>query len=145
MLAACYTGPQADHYLAIIDSLDVPDGWRIAETEVRGPDRREREFCDPGYNTGCPGVVRSYLVDVDVAEAYEEAIDALAMNGFAATEAYTNGCASGRSNGGVCAFTAARGSDEVWVDVYGPDQWEGSWNLGLDDQGMVVVVVRSSR
>ena len=145
MLAGCYTGPGAEHYAAIIDSLDVPDGWQIAETEIRGPGQPERGSCDPMYNTGCPGVTRSFLVDTGVAEAYEEAIDAFAMNGFVATETSTQGCSAGSSNGPPCTFYAARGSDEVSVRVYAPGEWEGLWNLGLDDQGMVVVVVQASR
>ena len=92
----------------------------MATTVVRGPDQPEPGSCDPMYNTGCPGVTRSYLVGVDIAGAYDEALETLARNGFAVTETYTSGCQTGLSNSGTCSFYAIRGSDKVLVRIYAP-------------------------
>jgi len=82
--AACYAGPGPEHFVAIVDELDVPAGWDVAETVVRGPD--EDDSCDTAFSSSCPGAIRSFVVEGDAAAAYAQATDVVTAAGFTVTE-----------------------------------------------------------
>jgi len=138
LLAGCYTGPNADHFVAVVDELDVPAGWQVAETVVRGPDQAER--CNPGLSNDCPAAIRTYLVEADVAGAHSQAKDVVTAAGFSIMDEATSGCSSGSSTGPPCGFFADRGSDQLYVGVF-----HSPSEAGLENEvpGVVAVVVRA--
>jgi hypothetical protein len=138
LLIACYTGPSAGHFVAVVDELDVPAGWQVAETVVRGPDQVER--CDPGLSNDCPAAIRTYLVEADVAGAHRQSKDVITGAGFSITDEATSGCSSGSSTGPPCGFFAERGSDHLYVGVF-----HSPAEAGLENEvpGVVAVMVRA--
>jgi hypothetical protein len=138
-LAGCYTGPSADHFVAIVDELEAPAGWQVAQTVVRGPD--QSEFCNPGVSTECPAAIRTYLVEGDIDAAFAQAKEAITGAGFAVTDEATSGCSSGSSNGPPCGFFAHRGDDQLYVGVYASP---GEAGLGEGIPRDVAVVVHAS-
>jgi hypothetical protein len=52
LLRGCYSGPGVDHYLGILDTLEIPADWELVATERRGPG--EDFACDPLTNSTCP-------------------------------------------------------------------------------------------
>lgn len=137
-LAGCYTGPMADHYVAILDELVVPPTWRVAETVVRGPDQTEP--CNPGVSNECPAAIRSFVVDADMETAFRQAKDALLAAGFTVGEEATSGCSSGSANGPPCGFFADRASDQIYVGVFASPSAGG---LADEPAGPAAVVVRA--
>jgi len=114
-LAGCYTGPGPEHFVAIVDELDVPAGWEWAKSEVRGPD--EDDPCDPYFSITCPSAIRSFLVNSDTADAYAQAKDVVSAAGFAITEELLPDC-TGAPSGSACSFFASRDGDQLTVSVY---------------------------
>ena len=115
LVVACYTGPGADHFVAIVDELVVPDGWQAVETVVRGPDQAER--CNPGLSNECPAAIRTYLTQGDVDAAYAQAKDLITGAGFSITDEATSGCRRS-SNSPACSYFADRGKDQLLVQVF---------------------------
>jgi hypothetical protein len=116
LLGGCYGGPDADHFVAIVDELAVPAGWRVLETVVRGPE--EDGSCDPMFSNECPAAIRSFVVDADTSQAFDEAKDVVGAAGFAITDEGTAGCATGSSTGPPCGFFAERAGDLIYVGIY---------------------------
>jgi hypothetical protein len=136
LVAGCYTGPSADHFVAVLDELNVPGGWQIAQTIVRGPD--EAETCDPFLSNECPAAIRTYLTDGDIDVAYAQAAAVIAEAGFAITDEATAGCASGSSSGPTCAFFADRGDDQVYLRVFS-SPGEAGLEVSVPDAAAVVI------
>jgi hypothetical protein len=137
---ACYTGPSADHFVALVDGLDVPDGWKVAKTTVRGPD--QPDDCHPGLSTECPAAIRFFMAGGDLESAYGQAKDAVVAAGLAISDEDTFGCSSGSGTGPPCGFFAKRGTDHLYVGVYASPR-EAGLEEGESGEG-VVVVVRAS-
>jgi hypothetical protein len=139
-IAGCYTGPGADHYLAILEELSVPAGWEAAETSVRGPG--EADSCDPKFTTACPVARRVYLVDADRLAARQQAEKVVTAAGFAFEDPERDSdCSSGSAGGRACDFFARRGSDRIAVRVF-----DSSADAGLDagQPGLAAVIVTAS-
>jgi hypothetical protein len=105
-IAGCYSGPSADHYVGILDELNVPPDWEVAETIAMGPD--QAETCDPFFSNSCPVAIRTFRVD-EMQAAYSQAKAVLNAAGFAITLEATAGCSTGSSTGPTCAIFAVRG------------------------------------
>lgn len=139
LLAGCYTGPDASHFLAVVDELDVPAGWQAAETVVRGPDQEER--CDPFLSNECPAAIRSFVVAGDIDEAFAQAKDVVTAAGFSITDESTR--CSGSSNSPACSFFANRGDDLIVVAVFSSPSAAGL-EVDVPDAAAVVVHATSS-
>jgi hypothetical protein len=139
LLVGCYTGPSADHFVAIVDELHVPAGWQVAETVVRGPD--QPDYCDPGLSNECPAAIRFFVTEGDIDAAYDQAKGFASVAGFTISDEGTKGCASGSSNGPPCAFFAERGDDMLHVRVYASPNEAG---LDQGKLGGAAVVVRAT-
>ena len=129
-MAGCYTGPDADHFVAIVEELDVPADWQLAKSVVRGPD--EDDPCDPFFTITCPGAVRSFLVDGDPADAYAQAKEVVTAAGFVITEEFREDC-----SGASCSFFSSRAGDQLSVWVYHSG---AAANLGDDLRGPAVLI-----
>jgi hypothetical protein len=123
-MVACYTGPSASHYVAILDELHFPR-WDLAATEVRGPGE---EFpCHPGIGvSNCPSAAKKFLVAAAAEDVYAEARSVVEGAGFVVDQEFSPDC-DGRG-GADCAFSAMRDKDRVRVHVYRRGE-----ALGLDD------------
>jgi hypothetical protein len=123
-MAACYTGPAASHYVAILDELHFPR-WDLAAVEVRGPG--EAVACNPGFMvTNCPSASKRFLVEATAEDVYAEARSVVEAAGFVVEREFSPEC-DGRG-GADCAFSAMRDTDRVRVHVYRRGE-----ALGLDD------------
>jgi len=109
-LAGCYVGPDANHFVAVLDELDVPDGWEAAETELRGPG--EETACDPMLSTTCPAAIRTYATPVDSVTAWDQVAEGLRNAGFEVTTEARSSCPSD-----WCGLLASRGTDTIMVTV----------------------------
>lgn len=137
LVVACYTGPGADHFVAVLDELRVPAGWQADKTVVRGPDEQER--CDPFLSNECPAAIRSFVVAADIDEALVQAKDVVAEAGFAITDESTR--CSPSSNSPACSLFANRGDDRIAVAVFSSPSAAG---LVVDPPGAVAVVVHAT-
>jgi hypothetical protein len=124
--------------VAIVDELDAPEGWQMAETVVRAP--HQEIACHPGLSNECPAAIRSFFVEADMDGAYLEAKALISDAGFSITDEAAAGCTSGSSTGPPCGFFADRGSDQLYVGIFGSPS-----AAGLDDgkRGVVAVVIRA--
>jgi hypothetical protein len=139
LLVGCYTGPSADHFLAVVDELGTPDGWQVAQTVVRGPD--QDDYCNPGMTNECPTAIRYFLTDTDLDGAYAQAKALISGVGFTVMDEATAGCMSGSSNGPPCGFFAIRGSDRAYVGVFHSPSEAG---IDAGAPGDVTVVVHAN-
>lgn len=139
LMIGCYTGPAADHFLAVIEELDMPAQWQVVETVVRGPG--QGDACNPGITSECPAAIRFFVLDDGRAGAYADARDAVSAAGFRITDEYVNGCPASSRGGRQCGFFAARGADLLYVGVFDSPQ-----DAGLDEgaKGVAAVMIRSS-
>lgn len=113
-VAACYTGPGTDHYVAILDELDIPAGWQFVKAKTSGPNGDFQ--CDPVVAPRCPGVTRTYIAGSDSLRAFEEAKQVADSAGFQIDQEISPAC-DGRGSSLACAFSASRGNDVVLVSV----------------------------
>lgn len=137
--AACYVGPGPEHYVAIVEELDVPAGWQLAKSNVFGPD--EDDPCEPFTSLTCPGAGRFFIVDGDAANTYAQAKDVVSAAGFAITEEFKRGC-TGAQGGSACSFFATRDGDQLTVSVFHSGADVG---LGEDVGAGAVVVITAHR
>lgn len=140
VLAACYTGPGPEHFVAIVEEPDVPAGWQLAKSNVFGPD--EDDPCDPFFSITCPGAGRFFLVDGDAADAYAQAKDVVTAAGFAITEEFKKRDCTGAPSGSACSFFASRDGDQLTVSVF-----HSAADVGLEGgvPGGALVVITAHR
>ena len=69
LLGACYGGPGVDHYVGLLDTLEIPADWELVATERRGPG--EEFQCEPFFTSTCPGAARWYALSGDLTDALE--------------------------------------------------------------------------
>lgn len=139
VLAGCYAGPGPEHYVAIVEGLDVPVGWQLAKSNVFGPN--EDDPCEPFTSLTCPGAGRFFIVDGDAVKAYAQAKDVVSAAGFAITEEFTRAC-TGAQGGSACSFFASHDGDQLTVSVFHSGADVG---LGEDVVSGAVVVVTAHR
>ena len=139
VLAGCYTGPSSEHYVAIVDELDVPAGWQSVKTVVREPDQDDP--CDTAFSSSCPGAIRSFLVSGDTVGAYAQAKDVVTAAGFAITEELLPDC-TGVPSRSACSFRASRHGDQIYVSVH-----HSAAEVGIEGgaPGDVGVLITASR
>jgi hypothetical protein len=140
LLAGCYTGPGADHFLAVLDELQVPAGWKEAETSTRGPG--EADSCDPKFTTACPVAKRVYLVDAGRLAARQQAEELVTAAGFVFDDPERDAdCSSGSAGGRACDFFARRGSDRLYIRIF-----DSAIDSGRDigEPGLSAVIVSAS-
>src|SRR5689334_13988585 len=80
VLVGCYSGPNAAHFVSIVDELGTPAGWEIAQTVLRGPD--QPKSCNPIVTNECPAAIRHFSVSTEIASAYAQAKDVVSGAGF---------------------------------------------------------------
>lgn len=139
LLGACYTGPGADHFEAVLDELPIPKDWSLAKSETRGPD--EEETCDPFESSGCPAAIRIYLTKEDTEAASALALDMVGGAGFDIEDGAARGCSGGSSTVSACSLFAHRGDDDLIVVVYVSPRAAG---LDDDTPGVATVVIKAS-
>lgn len=110
LVANCYLGPGSDHFIAVLDELNVPAEWEAAQTETAGPG--ETDACDPMFSTSCPRAIRTYATGVDSPTAWDEAADAVRRAGYELTTESRSSCPSD-----WCGLMASRGTDRLSVTV----------------------------
>lgn len=115
-VASCYTGPGPDHFVSILDELDVPPDWQFVQTVTRGPD--EEPQCDPGLSTQCPTAIRWFSVSGGPVVAYAQALDVVSKAGFDVTDESPRSCSDEISTGNFCGFWATRGPETLMVSVF---------------------------
>ena len=139
-IAGCYSGPNAGHFVAILDDLDVPPGWQAARDHVRGPDQHDR--CDPVVTkTMCPGASRSFVLSAGPNEAYRQAKSIVDAAGFAVTEEFGPAC--DRTDGPACQFFATRDDDRIRISVFRSPADAGLDGVGPGGSAVVITAERS--
>jgi hypothetical protein len=117
-VAACYLGPGTDHFVDVLDEIEVPAGWTTIETERHGPG--EALDCDPIWpNAYCPSAIRHYTVDDDLMSGYDAIREAVEGAGFEVIPGQGPPDCQGLE-AAACGFTAVRGEDSLNVSVLQP-------------------------
>lgn len=136
---ACYGGPGVDHYVGILDSLDVPADWEPVATERRGPG--EDFSCDPFLTSTCPGAGRWYALSGDVTAALMAAREMVERSGYTIDEVLYPDC-DGPPSGSACTLFAAREGDRVSMSIFPPGRTTG---LESPPEADVIVKVTAQR
>jgi hypothetical protein len=134
LLGGCNTGPGIDHYVGILDTLDVPADWAIVRTQRRGPG--EEFDCEPLITSVCPGTDRWYAVDGDLVAALGAAREMVEVSGFSVDEVRNAAC-DGPPSGSTCTLYASRGVDRISVSIGTPSR-----SMGLDNPPDADVIIR---
>jgi hypothetical protein len=134
VVLACYTGPDVDHYVGVVDTFDVPADWQLVATQRRGPG--EDFSCDPLLTSSCPGADRWYALSGDVTAALQAARQVVEAAGFTVDEVLYPACDAPPS-GSACTLRASRDADRVSFSIYPPGQTKG-----LDNPPESDVVIR---
>jgi 8-oxo-dGTP pyrophosphatase MutT (NUDIX family) len=134
VLAGCYTGPGVDHYVGVLDTLDVPADWEVVATQRRGPG--EEFDCDPLMNSTCPGADRWYALGGDVTAALEAARELVEAAGFIVDEVIYPAC-DGPPSGSACTLYASKNADKISASILPPGR-----NTGLDSPPDADVLIR---
>jgi hypothetical protein len=139
MSGACYTGPDANHFAAVLDDLLVPAEWHLTKTEIRAPDGGVR--CDPVVVPSCPAVTKIYLVVAEPLAAFLVAERMVSDAGFIVERELIPTC-DGPPTGPSCSFESKRDADRVRVTVY-----QSTHDAGLDNApaGRIAVLVTAER
>lgn len=139
VLAGCYTGPNAEHYLAVLGEVRAPADWRLVDGSLSGPG--EEVNCEPFTSAACPGARRRYVTEGDAAQAFAQAKDMVAAAGFAITDELDPAC-DGASGAAACALFSERDGDQISVYIlHSGDQ------VGIPDapRGRAAVVIEAHR
>lgn len=135
----CYSGPNASHFLAILDELHAPAGWEAVRDELRGPD--QEKSCDPVVTKAmCPGASRAFVVAADPRSAYVETKAVVEAAGFAVTEEFGPLC--DQTSGPACQFFALRDDERVRISVFRSPADAG---LASAVSGVSAVVITAER
>jgi hypothetical protein len=137
--SACYTGPDAKHFAAVLDDLAVPGEWDLTKSEIRAPDGDVR--CDPVAVSSCPAVTKTYLVEAEPLAAFQVAERMVSDAGFNVGREFIPTC-DGPPTGPSCSFESKRDADRVRVTVY-----RSTHDAGLDNAppGRIAVLVSAER
>lgn len=140
VFTGCYSGPDASYFVAILDELEVPEGWQAAKDQVRGPDQQDR--CDPVITkTMCPGASRSFVISANPSEAYAQAKSVVDAAGFTVTEEFGPAC--DRTEGPACQFFATRDDVRIRTSVFRSPAEAGLNIVGHGGSAVVVTAERS--
>jgi hypothetical protein len=134
LLGGCYSGPGADHYVGILDTLDIPAGWEVVATQRRGPG--EDFTCDPLMTSSCPGADRWYALSGDVTAALQAARQVVEAAGFTVDDVLYPACDAPPS-APACTHFASRDADRISMSIAPPGR-----NTGLDNPPDADVVIR---
>ena len=136
LVAACYTGPGADHYSAVLDELTIPSDWTLVKTSPRGPGLDVQ--CDPVTAPRCPAVTRYYVSPLDPADAFAAGEGLVVSAGFTVTQEMSPTCVL-PPQGAACVFLSGRGDDRINMYIYrSPSEVDG---LGpVDATGTTVLI-----
>jgi hypothetical protein len=134
VVMACYTGPDVDHYVGLVDTFDVPADWELVATQRRGPG--EDFSCDPLLTSSCPGADRWYALDGDVMGALQAARHVVEAADFTVDEVLYPAC-DGPPSAPACTLFASRDADRVGFSIYQPGHV-----VGLDNPPESDVVIR---
>lgn len=116
VVAGCNTGPGIDHYVSVLETLDVPADWELVKTQRRGPG--EEFDCDPLVTSTCPGADRWYALSGDVAAALEEARLMVETAGFSVDRVLDPAC-DGPPSGSACGLRTRREADNLtWTYIH---------------------------
>lgn len=131
--AGCYSGPGVDHYVGILDSLDMPADWELLATERRGPG--EEFQCEPFFTSTCPGAARWYALSGDATAALQAARGMVEASGFTVDDVNYPAC-DGPPSGSLCTLYASRDGDRIGMSIAPPGR-----TYGLDDPPEVDVII----
>ena len=133
LLGGCYGGSGVDHYVGILDTLDIPADWEFVATERRGPG--EAFQCEPLWNGTCPGAARWYALSGDSAAALQAAREMVHVSGFRVDDVLYPACDA--SSGYRCTLYASRDADRISMTIAPPGT-----NTGLDNPPEADVIIR---
>jgi hypothetical protein len=134
LLAGCNTGPDIDHYVGVLDTIDIPDDWELVSTQRRGPG--EAFDCQPIITSTCPGADRWYALSGDPAAAIAQARLIVEAAGFSVQDVFSPAC-DGPPSGSLCDLLSKRGTDNLYVSIFTPSR-----SSGLDYPPDADVIVR---
>lgn len=135
LLGGCYGGPSVDHYVGILDTLDIPADWEFVATERRGPG--EEFQCSPFFTAGtCPGAARWYALSGDLTDALEAAREMVEASGFHVDDVFYPACDAPPS-GSACVLYASREADRISLSIAPPGR-----TYGIDDLPEADVIIR---
>jgi len=136
VLVGC-SGPDAAHYEAVLDELEIPTTWELVHTYVQAPDMEND--CSRLFPS-CPSVTRSYLVDGEPIDAYPVAKQVVLDAGFEIDQEISPDCDLPPSLA-ACVFNAVRAEDWIRVNIFNPgDDVAG---LGIADPNRSMVRLTS--
>ncbi len=115
LVAACYTGPVASHFVEVADELPIPADWQLMQSVTHGPD--QADGCDPLIGLFCPAAIRVFLVDRDATAVYAQASDMARSAGFELSTDQRP-CPSSTRPDVACELWTRRGGDALVVFVY---------------------------
>lgn len=133
LVFGCGGGPDAAHYEAVLDELEVPAAWELVHTQMRAPGTEDD--CSTLFPS-CPSVARFYLVDGEPIDAYPVAKQVVLDAGFELDEEIGPDC-NLPPGGAACVFYAVRGKDFIRVSILNPgDDLDG---LGIAEPDRTTV------
>jgi hypothetical protein len=134
VFAGCYSGPGVDHYVGVLDTLDIPADWEFVATERRGPG--EEFTCEPLLTSTCPGAARWYALSGDLTDALEAARQMVEASGFRVDDVDYPACDAPPS-GSACTLYASREADRISLSIAPPGR-----TYGVDDLPEADVIIR---
>ena len=134
LLGACYSGPDTDHYVGVLDAFDPPPQWSLVDTQRRGPG--EAFSCEPISTSNCPGADRWFALSGEVIAALRDAEAMVEAAGYTIDHVSYPAC-EGPPSGAACVVRASRESHSVYVAIYPPGR-----NHGLDNPPDVDIIVK---
>lgn len=137
LVAACYTGPDAKHFIGVLDEFRAPPGWRLVATKISGPGGQDDFECSPVTDGGCPSAIRYYFVDSGPRIALDAAEKMIVDAGFALGDEVLKAC-DGAPSGPVCSFFANRDADRISVSIFRSARDAGL--AGEQADGMIIVI-----
>jgi hypothetical protein len=137
---ACYTGPSAEHFEAVLNRLEIPDAWELVKSEVRSPDGDVQ--CQPGIGVAsCPAVTRFYVVARSAVDALAQSKTVAADAGLETEDEFFQAC-DGPPSGPACSLQTVAEDARVRFTIYEPGRDLG---LGLDVSDATTVLVKAER
>lgn len=134
VFAGCYTGPGVDHYVGILETLEIPADWELVATQRRGPG--EDFTCDPLMTSSCPGADRWFALKGDVSAALLAARQVVEAAGFTVDDVLYPACDAPPS-APACTLLASKDADRISMSIGPPGR-----NTGLDNPPDVDVIIR---
>jgi hypothetical protein len=140
VLIGCISRPPPERFVGILDELQPPPTWVLAQQAVRAPGSTYIN-CDFLVNNDCPSVHRFYVLDGPLNVAFFEAKAMLVHAGFTITDQVRPACDDSSDGIVACWLEGTRNLDRVLaiLSLPGVDREE----MGIAQPGKSIVELRA--